>query len=75
MNVCGSPEPISLITKKQKRDVKKCIICQNSKDKNKNTKLATTEEGRKVIIASHYFKITKFWINTCVQLKNHGSKY
>ena len=52
MDVCGSPEPISLITRKQKRDVKKCIICQNSKDKNKNTKLTSTEEGRKVIIAA-----------------------
>ena len=52
MDVCGSPEPISLITKKQKGDVKKCIICQNIKDKNKNTKLTTTEEGRKIIIAA-----------------------
>ena len=46
MNVGGSPEPLPLTSKKKKKALKKCIICQNSKDKKGDTKLTSTEAGR-----------------------------
>ena len=48
MNVGGSPKPLPIISKKKKKDLKKCIICQNSKDKKGESKL-TCEYGRNVI--------------------------
>ena len=38
-----------LISRKKKQDLKKCIICQNSKDSKGDTKLISTEAGRNVI--------------------------
>ena len=49
MNVSGSSEPLPLISKENKKDLKKCIICQNSKAKEGDSKLTSTETGRNVI--------------------------
>ena len=48
MNVSGSSEPLPLISKEKKKDHKKCIICQNSKAKEGDSKLTSTETGRNV---------------------------
>ena len=48
MNVGGSPKPLPIISKKKKKDLEKCIICQNSKDKKGESKL-TCANGRNVI--------------------------
>ena len=47
MNVSGLPLP--LISKEEKKDPKKCIICQNSKDRKRDSKLTSTEAARNVI--------------------------
>ena len=49
MNVSGSPEPLPLISKDKKKDLKKYIICQNNKDEKGDSKLTSTETGRNVI--------------------------
>ena len=49
MNVSGSPKPLPIVSKKKKKDLKKCIICQNSKDKKGESKLTCAEAGRNVI--------------------------
>ena len=49
MNVGGSPEHLPLISKEKKKDLKKCIICQNSKDKKGDSKLTSTEAVKNVI--------------------------
>ena len=49
MNVSGSPEPLPLISKDKKKDLKKYIICQNSKDEKGDSKLTSTETGTNVI--------------------------
>ena len=38
-----------LFKKKRKNDLKKCIICQNSKDKKEDNKLTNTKAGTNVI--------------------------
>ena len=50
MTAGGSLEPLPLISKKKKKDLKKCIIFQNSKDKKGDNKLTSAETGRNVII-------------------------
>ena len=49
MNVGGSPKPSPIISIKKKKDLKKCIICQNSKDKKGDSKLTCAEAGRNVL--------------------------
>ena len=49
MNVIDSPEPLPLISKEKKKYVKKCINCQNRKDKKGDSKLTSTEASRNVI--------------------------
>ena len=49
MNVGGLSEPLPLISKEKKKDLTKCIICENSKYKKGDSKLTSTEAGRNVI--------------------------
>ena len=53
MNVGLSIESLPLISKRKKQDLKKCIICQNSKNKRGNTKFTSTEAGRNVITEAY----------------------
>ena len=65
--------------KRKKKDLKKCIICQNNKDKKEDSKLTSTEAGGNVIIEAskslkdeflHGFRdadvtTIKYHVNTC----------
>ena len=53
MNVGLSIESLPLISKRKKQDLKKCIICQYSKNKRGNTKFTSTEAGRNVITEAY----------------------
>lgn len=55
MNVAGSPGPLPIIWKEKKKDLKICIIFQNSKDKKEDRKLTSTKVGRNVITEASKF--------------------
>ena len=55
MNVAGSQGPLSFIWKEKKKDLKRCIIFQNSKDKKEDSKLTSTKVGRNVITEASKF--------------------
>ena len=43
INIGGSPRFLQLISKDKIKDLKKCIIYQNSKDKKEDSKLTSTK--------------------------------